>query len=49
MRHAEFAEEEADTLGENDRKALYSLLMNFHRRNGNMELARNYQEMWREL
>lgn len=49
LHHAELANEQADTLSETDRKALYSLLMNFHRRNGNMDLARNYQQMWREL
>lgn len=49
IKHAEAAENEIDTLNDSEKKSLYNLLTDFHRRNGNLDLARNYQELWRGI
>jgi len=49
IRHAQEAEEEINLLNENDTKALYSLLTDLYRRDGNLNQARYYRQLWSEL
>ncbi|MCC5907262.1 MAG: hypothetical protein JJU13_13705 [Balneolaceae bacterium] len=49
LQYALLAEQEIESLSENDRKALYELLTNLYRSSGEMEMARNYLQLWREL
>ena len=49
IRYAELAEQEIESLNEQDKKALYELLADLHRRNRNMELAQHYFQLWREI
>ncbi len=47
--YAYLAEEESNSLNEQDRRALYSLLTDLHRRNGDMDQARRYHQIWRGI
>ena len=49
IRYANLAEEESNTLNDQDRLALYSLLTDLHRRNGDMDEARRYHQIWRGI
>lgn len=49
MEFARLAEEESDSLNEQDKRALFSLLTDLHRRMGNLEDARKYHEIWRRI
>ncbi|WP_340106289.1 tetratricopeptide repeat protein [Rhodohalobacter sp. 8-1] len=49
INHAKEAENEVQFLNENDTKALYSLLTDLHRRDGNLDEARRYRQLWSEL
>ncbi len=49
IRFASLAEEESYSLNEQDRRTLYSLLTDLHRRNGDMDEARRYHQLWRNI
>jgi len=49
IRFAQLAEKEVDTLSNQDKKALYELLADLHRRNRNIEAAQHYFQLWREI
>ena len=49
LRYASMAEEEISSLGPEDRKELYRLLSDLHRRNGNMPMASRYRELWSQI
>lgn len=49
IRHAQLAEQDIELLNESDRKSLYALLTDLHRRNGDMDQARHYLQLSREL
>lgn len=49
IRYATLAENESHALNEQDRRALYSLLTDLHRRNGDMDEARRYHQIWRGI
>jgi len=47
IRYAQLAEDDVKSLSEGDSKALYRLLSELNRRNGNMNEARRYFAIWR--
>ncbi|MFO8028686.1 MAG: hypothetical protein R6U28_02385 [Cyclonatronaceae bacterium] len=49
IRFAQLAEQESQSLNEQDLQALYSLLTDLHRRNGDMEEAKRYHQIWRGI
>lgn len=49
IRYAEKAVTEVESLSEEDQRALYELLTDLHRRDGNMEAARKYRDLWSEI
>jgi len=49
IKHAKRAEEEMQMLSEEDQKELLNLLTDLHRRDGNLEEARRYRELWSQL
>lgn len=49
IRYASLAESESHALNEQDRRTLYSLLTDLHRRNGDMDEARRYHQIWRNI
>ncbi|MDI6401633.1 hypothetical protein QLX67_06475 [Balneolaceae bacterium ANBcel3] len=49
IRFAQLAEKEVDSLSDQDKKALYELLADLHRRNRNIEVAQHYFQLWREI
>ncbi len=49
LRHARLAEERIELLNDTDRKSLYDLLTDLHRRNGDMDQARYYLQLSRQM
>ncbi len=49
IRYATLAESERNSLNEQDQRTLYSLLTDLHRRNGDMDEARRYHQIWRNI
>lgn len=47
INYAKLAENEIDSLNDIDKKALYELLTNLYRSRGDMDIARNYLQLWR--
>ena len=49
IQYAQSAEEEIDSLNEDEVKSLYELLTDLHNRARNAELAQHYFQLWREI